>query len=184
MEEMPAAGAFTFSSRGGSTKDVGMRLKACGPPLFATVLGCEPGNTVAGQTVDGPFFVRPGAELAIKLERRLIPIEHCPFHSAALPIARDLGQPNEKRAPIAPSPLFWPNEKVFQVKSAPTHPGRKIMKEKREADRFGTLFRKQHLGPGMRPEKIFGEQCFGCDHLVRRALVFGECMNEGKNGGN
>ena len=73
--------------------------------------------SVAGQPKDGPLFIRLGAQRAIKLDCRLVPIEHRPFHSSAAALPRDLRQTDEKCAPVAFAPLIRPNEKIFQIKS-------------------------------------------------------------------
>src|SRR5262249_10141945 len=75
----------------------------------------EVGDPVAGEPKNGPFFVRPGPQFAVKLDCRFVPVEYRPFHAPAFAIARDLGQPDEQGPPITATTFFRPNEKVFEV---------------------------------------------------------------------
>src|SRR5438045_7523713 len=52
----------------------------------------ELGDSVTGQSEHRPFLHRFRAELTIKLDRRVVPIEHRPFHRAATPITGNLGK--------------------------------------------------------------------------------------------
>src|SRR5262249_2574311 len=128
-------------------------------------------NPVPRQAKDGPLFVRPSPQFAVKLNRRLIPIEHRPLHPAALAFLGNLRQADKKSAAVAPAPYFRPNEKVLEIKSAPAHPGREIVKEERETDRLPCFVAEQHFSRRMRTEKNFPQLLLRRHDLVRSALV-------------
>ena len=44
----------------------------------------EPRERVAGEAVDGPVVHRPRAKAAVESNRRLVPVQHRPFHAAAV----------------------------------------------------------------------------------------------------
>ena len=56
------------------------------------------------------------AKCAIEFDRRLVPIEHCPFHSATPAITRNLRKLYKQRATITFAALLRLNEQIFEVK--------------------------------------------------------------------
>src|SRR6266404_9307878 len=76
-------------------------------------------NPVARQPEYGPFVHRLCAKRTIKLDGRLVPIEHSPFHPAAAAITRNLRKLDKQR-PTAPFPaLLRFHEQIFQIEPRP-----------------------------------------------------------------
>lgn len=141
----------------------------------------EPGDRVATQTKDRPFVVRPGTQSTVELNGRFIPIEHRPFHSSAVTLLRDLRQSDEECATVTLTAHFWPHEKVLQIKTAPPHPGGKIVKEKGEANRLAKLLAEQYLGRRVRTEKDVAELFFGRHDFLRRTFVLRQFADQGED---
>src|SRR4029434_4060644 len=95
----------------------------------------EPRDRVTRHPKHRPFVHWLCAERAIKLYRRLVPIEHSPLHPAAAPVPRNFRKLNEQPASVAFATLFRLNKQVLEVKSRSPQPGRKIVKENCEPDR-------------------------------------------------
>src|SRR6266536_6408293 len=86
-----------------------------------------------------------GAERAIKLDRRFVPIEHRPFQSPALSVPRDLRKLDQQCASIAFAALVRLHEQVFEVKAGSSQPGRKIIKENCKPNRRLSFKREKNL---------------------------------------
>src|SRR6266568_6548051 len=84
-------------------------------------------DLLAGQSKYCPLVHRLCAKGAIEFDRRLVPIEHRPFHPAAAPITCDLRQLDKQRATVAFAALLRLNEQIFEIKSRPSEPRGKIV---------------------------------------------------------
>src|SRR5262249_29256979 len=128
-----------------------------------------------------PFVHWLRAERTIKLNGRLVPIEHSPFHPAAAAVPRDFRKLDEQCAPITFAPLFWFYEQVFQVKPRPPKPGGKIIKENCEPNGRFSFKRKKHLRSRPFPEQHIDELLLCRGHLIRCTLVRRQIANQLQN---
>ena len=142
-----------------------------GGARYSSIIPRKLRDPVKREAKNCPVFVGPGTQLSIKLDRRLIPIEHRPLHAPALALASNLREANKKSAAVAFATNLWPNEKILEIKPAPPHPGREVVEEKRKANRLAAFLAKQNLRGGMQAEKTFAQLILGRHHFVRCAFV-------------
>src|SRR5882724_3283722 len=122
-----------------------------------------------------------GAERAIKLYRRFVPIKHSPFHSATLSVTRDLRKLDQQRASIAFAALIRIHEQVFEVKPGSSKPGGKIIKVNCEPNRRFPFKREKNFRRRTFPEQNIDKLLLGRSHFVWRALVRGQITNQLQN---
>src|SRR5687768_9382373 len=103
----------------------------------------QPGDPLLRQPKNSPLIHRLRAELAIKLNRRVVPIEHRPLHSAAPALLRNLRETFKQRAAIPLSAQIRPDKEIFEIKTRPAEPGGEVEKVNREANRFAVLQSQQ-----------------------------------------
>src|SRR5207249_6829386 len=67
---------------------------------------CEASNPVTRQSEHGPFVHWFGAKRSIKFDGWFVPIEHSPFHPAAVPLAGDFRKLDEQCTSVAFAAIF------------------------------------------------------------------------------
>src|ERR1044072_9076900 len=122
-----------------------------------------------------------GAERAIKLYRRFVPIKHSPFHSPAFSVPRDLRKLDQQRASIAFAALIRIHEQVLELKPGSSKPGGKIIKVNCEPNRRFSFKREKNFRRRTFPEQDIGKLLLRRCHLVWRALVPGQITNQLQN---
>src|SRR5439155_3734635 len=108
----------------------------------------QPGDPITRYSEYRPFIHRCRTKLAIKLDRRVIPLEDSPFHPPATAIAGHLGKIDKQRAAITFAALLRFHEQIFEIKSGSPKPGGEIVKEDCEPDRGFSFKREKNFCNG------------------------------------
>ena len=90
-------------------------------------------QTVAGQTISGPFFHGFCLQREIEVDAGAIPVKARPLQSAAAPLQSDLRQLFQKRLTVALAPVLRQHEQILQIDACPAQEGGEIMEEQGEA---------------------------------------------------
>ena len=77
----------------------------------------------ARDAADAPVREHLGAELPVKLDGVLVPIQDCPLEPSASPRHRQVRQARDQRPPQAPAPELRTHEQIFQVNPRPGQEG-------------------------------------------------------------
>ena len=118
------------------------------------------------------------SKTAIELDSGLVPVEHGPLESAAIPLDGQAREMDEQALSHAMTPPFGFHEQVLQIETTPAEERREIVKEQRETGGFAAGKRNHHLRIRPRPEQCVAEPGFGGDHLVRELLVVAKRLDE------
>src|SRR4051812_4325236 len=135
-------------------------------------------DAIAGQAEDGPLIHRFSAELSIKLNGGVIPVEHGPLHSAAAAVSGNFSELDKQSAAVTLSAMLGMDEQVLQIKSGTAEPGREVVKENGETDRGRSFEAKQHFRRRFVAEQNFPQLRIGGSDIARRFLVSGEITNQ------
>src|SRR5438034_4752148 len=125
---------------------------------------------LAGQPVERPLGVRPGAQALVETNRLLVPGEQRPLEPAAPALQGELGEMGEQRATDAVAAVVGKNEQVLEVEAGPSQECRESVKEEGETDRLSVLLRHHCLRVRARAEETGIEQLLRQDHLVLQLL--------------
>src|SRR5438552_8087921 len=135
----------------------------------------------AGNAENRPFVHWHGAELLVELDRRFIPIEHRPFESPAVGLARDPRQLDEHGAPKSSAAHFRDDEQVFEIQTRFAEECGEIVEEDSERGRLVLGIAKQDFCSRPRAEETLPHALFRHDSLVRQTLVLGQLPDEPDN---
>ena len=136
---------------------------------------------IAGQTKDSPVVERPGADALVEIDRELIPVENCPFESAAVSLDGDLCKRRQQSEADSLSACIRSNEKILEINPALREEGRVVMKKESESHRLLIDARDDHFCGRAIGEKCIAKFFFSCDTRIAESLVFRETFDEFKN---
>src|SRR5581483_12116119 len=100
-------------------------------------LKCEASDSDAP---DGPFVVRCGAERAVEVDCRLVPIEDRPLDTAVAARAGDVDEARQQRFAEAGAAMLWLDEQVFEIDAGLAEPGREVAEPQRKPDHRAVKF--------------------------------------------
>src|SRR5512138_1787247 len=114
-----------------------------------------------GQTKYRPVVERIGADSFIEIDRKLIPVEHCPFESSAIAIYGNSRKLREQSKPNTMTPRFRFHEKIFEVNAALRQKRGVVMKEKSESSGLVIELGNYHFRSWMLAKKRLMQACLG-----------------------
>src|SRR5262245_58909624 len=100
-------------------------------PRMSRIEGSRAVERIAGQTTDPPVVQHLRPEAAIEADRRLVPIEHSPFHAAASALDRNRGQMRHEALTHAALSPLGDDEQILQVETGLAEERREVVKEQR-----------------------------------------------------
>jgi hypothetical protein len=134
---------------------------------------------VAGQPERRPFIHRLRADLFVKIDRKLVPVEDGPVDTTAIALDRDSREGSEQSETNSVLSRGGADEQILQINPALAEPGGIVMKEKREAGGLVAEVGDQDLGSGSLSEQSIREILFSDRRLDGAgALVIGELEDE------
>src|SRR5262249_24428344 len=133
---------------------------------------------VTGDSKDPPVVHRDRAERSVKVDRRLVPVQHRPLEATAAALDRNSRQLAQHRPPVTVVPMRRSDEEIFQVDSGTTQKGREVVEVEREADGSSVLLSDQCLGSRVRAKQMALKLGLLEGDLVREPFVLGEISNQ------
>src|SRR5579862_149674 len=142
---------------------------------------CNPVDFFLRQPIHRPLIHRHRPQRLIKLNRRLVPIQHRPLHPPAPAFLRYLDHVNQQRFSKAFPAMLDIDKQILKINPRLAHKRRKIMKEKRKSHRLVIGKRQQHFRIRPRSKQRLAQSGFRRNHRVRKLLVLRKLPNERKN---
>ncbi len=125
------------------------------------------------------------ADLFVKGNCQLVPVEHRPLHTAAVAFERDTCELLKQCEADAALPSGRPDEQIFQKNSPLAEPSRIIVEEKSEAGRLASQVGDQDLSGWLLAEQGLRQIAFRNGRLPGKCpLVFGEFEDQLTNEGD
>src|SRR5207244_5287901 len=117
-----AAPATPGSPRSGARATAGAAsARRRGRPRAKPAPTREPAERRAGETGEDPLLAELRPEPPVEPDRRRVPVEYHPFHSAAPAPQGDPRQLGEQRPAGAPPALFGQDEEILEVERRTSH---------------------------------------------------------------
>jgi hypothetical protein len=128
--------------------------------------------------IERPSVFRIGAEAAIELDRRLIPVQYRPFEPSAIELTGELLECRQQRVPDRAAAIGRAYEEILQVQTRPAQKGRVVEKVQRKPGWHPVPFRYQCVREARLSEQMSAQICHAANHLGPEVLVISQFSDQ------
>ena len=124
------------------------------------------------------------ANALVEIDGELIPVEHVPFESSAIPFDSNSRESRKQCMPNSFASRVRKDEEIFEEESSLSEERRVVVEEESEADFFSIGDRENHLSIRVIAKKSRSKFLLVGDAGVAETLVDGELANKVEHQGN